>query len=127
MKKITVLLMSFAFTSIIFAQQATKTDSIYLLLYNTGGRYLLKRAVYGEQTPKTEIIKDMVLTKDSFVVKINKLDAAFKPKTNAELQALLPTSKTSSALVKSTQADILKPRSQVICLKQRMRLVKSLT
>ena len=94
MKKITFLLLSFVITGTLMAQQATKTDSIYLLLYNTGGRYLLKRAVYGEQTPKTEIIKDMVLTKDSFVVKIAKLDAAFKPKTNAEIQALLPTSKT---------------------------------
>lgn len=108
MKKIIVLSLSFVITSTIIAQQATKTDSIYLLLYNTGGRYLLKRAVYGEQTPKTEIIKDMVLTKDSFVVKITKLDAAFKPKTNAEMQALLPTSKTPPVFVKPTQADILK-------------------
>ncbi len=111
MKKITVLLLSFALTSALIAQQATKTDSIYLTLYNTGGKYLLKRAVYGEQTPKVAIIKDMVLTKDSFVVKTNKLDAAFKPKTNAEMQALLPTSKTPPAPVKPAQGDIDKAKN----------------
>jgi len=108
MKKVLVLLLSFVLTSVLNAQQATKIDSIYLTLYNTGGRYLLKRAVYGEQTPKVAIIKDMVLTKDSFVVKTNKLDAGFKPKTNAEMKSLLPTSKTPPAPVKITQVDIAK-------------------
>ena len=111
MKKITILVLSLAVTSALMAQQATKTDSIYLTLYNTGGKYLLKRAVYGEQTPRVAIIKDMVLTKDSFVVKTNKLDAGFKPKTNAEMKSLLPTSKTPSAPVKITQGDIEKAKN----------------
>ncbi len=111
MKKIAVLLLSFALTSALMAQQATKTDSIYLTLYNTGGKYLLKRAVYGEQTPKVAIIKDMVLTKDSFVVKTTKLDAGFKPKTSAEMKVFLPTSKTPPAPVKPAQADIDKAKN----------------
>lgn len=111
MKKITILILSFALTSALNAQQATKTDSIYLTLYNTGGKYLLKRPVYGEQTPKVAIIKDMVLTKDSFVVKTNKIDAGFKPKTNAEMKAFLPTSKTPPAPIKPTIVDINKAKT----------------
>ena len=108
MKKYFLFSMFVCINTISFAQ-ASKTDTVYLAVYNTGGSFMLKRAPYGEQTPKTDSVKEMVVTADSFVVKDNKVDASFKPKTNAEIEKLAPsTKKKPDAPVKPTDADIAK-------------------
>ena len=111
MKKMKKYILLVAFVSInaaVFAQ-ATKTDTLYLAVYNTGGSFMLKRAPYGEQTPKTDSVKEMVVATDSFVVNTLKLPNGFKPKTNAEIELLAPSNKTKpDAPVKPSAADILK-------------------
>ncbi len=108
MKKYFLLAVLVSINATIFAQ-ASKTDTIYLTVYNTGGSYMLKRAPYGEQTPKTDSVKEMVAATDSFSQKDNKVAADFKPKTNKEIELLAPTNKTKPDLrVKPTVADIAK-------------------
>ena len=109
MKKYNLLIFFAVLNAAVFAQQATKTDTVYLAVYNTGGSFMLKRAPYGEQTPKTDSVKEMVVATDSFVVSTLKLPDGFKPKTNAEIELLAPSTKIKpDAPVKPSAADILK-------------------
>ena len=48
-------------------------------------RLPFKRAPYGEQLPKTDIIKGMVVAQDSFVPKLNKVFAGFVRKSFADI------------------------------------------
>ena len=112
MKKYILFLVCVLLNAAGFAQQATKTDTIYLAVYNSGTGFMLKRAPYGEQTPKTDSIKEMVEAKDSFIVAPNKVAADFKPKTNAEIAKLLPTSNAKpDAPKKPTDADIARVKA----------------
>ena len=95
----------------IFAQ-SSKKDTIYLTIYNTGGKYMLKRAPYGEQLPKTDSIKEMVVAVDSFTTKEVKVAKNFVPKTNAEIEKLAPSKKTKpDEPVKPSDADIAKAKT----------------
>ena len=86
MKKITVLVLSLALNSALIAQQAGTKDTIRLAFYNTGSSFLLKRAPYGEKTPKTELVKEMVIAHDSFVAKPNKELVNVQRKSFADIE-----------------------------------------
>ena len=109
MKKYLILVFSAALIADATAQQAAKTDTVYLTVYNSGNTFTLKRAPYGEQMPKTDSVNEMVLATDSFTVKDTKVDKTFVPKTNSEIEKLAPSNKTKpDPLVKPTDADMAK-------------------
>lgn len=78
------------------AQQGyTAADSTWLSVYNTGKRYQLKNAPFGEQKPQKGLIYSMVFGTDSFTIKKTDDTKNFKPFTLAEIKtkakAISPT------------------------------------
>ena len=68
-------------------QTPVSADSTWLSVYNTGKRYQLKNAPFGETKPKKEVIFNMVFSADSIDVKNkNVSDVNARPLTLAEIK-----------------------------------------
>jgi Secretion system C-terminal sorting domain/PA domain len=95
MTKNTLCLLAFL-TTFSLAAQITVADSTWLSVYNTGKRYQLKNAPFGEQKPKKGVILSMVFAYDSVTIKKNDDTKNFKPMTldeiKAKVKAISPTS-----------------------------------
>ena len=124
MKKFFLLAFFVCINATVFAQ-ASKTDTIYLAIYNTGNTFVLKRAPYGEQLPKTDSVKEMVVAQDSFVTKLNKIPANFVPKTFAEIEKLLPkgNAKKTDAEVAAIKANAPKRMCTIATTNLRNKIV----
>lgn len=88
MMKYVVCLIALAFCLPLIAQSGySLADSTWLTVYNTGKRYQLKNAPFGEQKPKKGVIQQMVFAFDSITVKRNDDTKNFKPFTLEEIKA----------------------------------------
>ena len=83
----TLCFLTFLFTTALTAQSYAVADSTWLSVYNTGKRYQLKNAPFGEKNPKKEIIYNMVFSADTIEPKNkNNNDVNARPLTLAEIK-----------------------------------------
>jgi hypothetical protein len=101
----------FLFSQSVMAQTtASRTDTLRLSVYNTGGVYELKRAPFGEQLPQVGVIKAMVFAEDSFDVKKKEVTKTFKPEDNQQLRVRVIEFKPSELNHRPTDAEIEKEK-----------------
>ena len=88
MNKMTFMcLIALFFNLSLTGQTPVSADSTWLSVYNTGKRYQLKNAPFGETKPKKEVIFNMVFSADSIDVKNkNVSDVNARPLTLAEIK-----------------------------------------
>ncbi len=111
MKQYIVSLTILICSQTITAQVASRTDTLWLSVYNTGARYELKKAPFGEQTPRMGVIKRMVFATDTFEVKKKNLPNNFKAPTHAELAERINENKPPSTHHRATAADIARAKN----------------
>ena len=111
MTRYIVILILVTINQVNYAQIASRTDTLWLSVYNTGVRYELKKAPFGEQTPRIGVVKRMVFAPDTFEVKKNTLPNNFKAPTHAELTRRINDNKPPSTPRRATEADIARVKN----------------
>ena len=110
MKKIHILItICSMFSQTLMAQRA----SINISTYNTGARFELRRAPFGNQTDILDSVKTMVYAQDTFEVKKNEVGRNFTPPSRDEDNLKIKQNKPSDTPKRLTDAEIAIEKEKV--------------